>query len=81
MNKKHTFEFLTFPEQMKLVELGNYIGSSKIEGTPTSLFLTKGNYWLEVFYQVDGETINFISLCPDHRLHLYVEGYDLQDIV
>jgi hypothetical protein len=78
---KHQFDFLTAPQQLNLVESGSYIGSSKVEGVDASLFLTKGNYWVEVFYEEDGETINFMGLCPDHRLTLYVEGHDLADIL
>lgn len=81
MSGKHEFEFLTLSEQLKLIESGSYIGSSKVEGANTSLFLTNGKYWVEVFYEDDGETINFMSLCPEHRLSLYVEGHDLQDLI
>ncbi|MFL5765765.1 MAG: hypothetical protein ACJ77K_17595 [Bacteroidia bacterium] len=81
MNKGQLFDFLALSEQLKLIEKGSYIGSSKVAGVATSLFLAKGNLWIEVFYDLDAETINFLSVCPEIRLSLYVEGHDLADIL
>lgn len=78
-NTQNSFEFLTHLQQINLIEYGYYMGSSEIEGVQKSLFLTKGNYWVEVFYKEDEETINYMDLCPEHRLSLYFEGCDILD--
>jgi len=74
-NNQQITNLLTTEEYYRLINTGVYIGSTKVKGVNTSLFLTKGSLWVEVYYENNGENIAFVGLCPEHRLPLYVEGH------
>lgn len=80
MSQKHAFEFLTLEKQIFLIESGSYVSSTFIEGVKVSLYLVEGIYWVEVFYEEDERTINFMSICPEIRLELYLGGLDIDNM-
>jgi hypothetical protein len=80
MNLKRDFESLPLDEQLRLVGKGVYIGSTKKKGVLSSLFLMRGPVWVEMFYHPDGQTIDYMALCPEFGLAPYLEGYDIMDM-
>lgn len=80
MSKKHVFEFLPLESQISLIESGSFVASNFIEGVKVSLYLVEGIYWVEVFYEEDEKTINFMSICPEIRLDLYLGGLDIDNM-
>lgn len=78
---KHIFEFLRLEEQIFLIESGSYASSTFIEGVKVSLYLVEGIYWVEVFYEEDEKTINFMSICPEIRLEWYLRGLDINKML